>query len=76
MIQIKLFWIVLQHSSVQIFATQGKRIIYIYIYIYMPGHIKKERRHPGYQHYSSSTPSGGMQAADGGTHDDRDSEAQ
>jgi hypothetical protein len=37
---------------------------------------KKENRRSGYHHYSSLAPSGGLQAADGGTLDDRDSEAQ
>jgi hypothetical protein len=37
---------------------------------------KKERRHPGYRHYSSLTLSGGLQAADGGTFDNRDFKAR
>jgi hypothetical protein len=37
---------------------------------------KNEKRCPGYQHYSSSTPSGGLRAADDGTLDDRDSEVR
>jgi hypothetical protein len=76
MIQIKLFLDCFTTLiSPNLRNPREKNYIYIYIYIYARTH-KKERRHPGYQHYSSSTPSGGMQAADGGTHDDRDSEAQ
>jgi hypothetical protein len=38
---------------------------------------KRERkRHSSYHHYSSSAPSGGLRVADGGTLDDKDSEAR
>jgi hypothetical protein len=37
---------------------------------------QKKKRHLSYHHYSSPAPSGGIRAIDGGTLDDRDSEAQ
>jgi hypothetical protein len=37
---------------------------------------KKEKKCPGYRHYSSLAPSGGLRVANGGMCDDRDSEAR
>jgi hypothetical protein len=44
------------------------------VYIYA-GTQKKERRGPGYRHYSSRTPSGGLWVADRRTHDNSDPES-
>jgi hypothetical protein len=53
--------------------VHGKRIIYIYIYTYRK---KKEKSHLGYQHNFSPASPGGLRAANGGTRDDREFEAQ